>query len=79
MATEMLITIDHVHMQALSNCIFITTLLLASLIAKPLYELAILTAIYDMGLLFSQQQTKSLTFLSSEKFWEVHGGFLPMT
>ena len=71
----MLITIDHVHMQALGNCIFITTLLLASLIAKPLYELAI----YDMGLLFSQQQTKSLTLLSSEKFWEVHGGFLPMT
>ena len=75
MATEMLIMIDHVHMQALGNCIFITTLLLASLIAKPLYELAI----YDMGLLFSQQQTKSLTLLSSEKFWEVHGGFLPMT
>ena len=75
MATEMLIMIDHVHMQPLGNCIFITTLLLASLIAKPLYELAI----YDMGLLFSQQQTKSLTLLSSEKFWEVHGGFLPMT
>ena len=79
MATEMLITIDHVHMQALSNCIFITTLLLASLIAKPLYELAILTAIYDMGLLFSQQQTKSLTLISSEQFGEAQGGILPMT
>ena len=75
MATEMLITIDHVHMQALSNCIFITTLLLASLIAKPLYELAI----YDMGLLFSQQQTKSLTLISSEQFGEAQGGILPMT
>ena len=75
MATEMLITIDHVHMQAYSNCIFITTLLLASLIAKPLYELAI----YDMGLLFSQQQTKSLTLISSEQFGEAQGGILPMT
>ena len=63
MATETLLTVDHVHMQVLSNCIFIIIFLLANLIANPLYKLAILIAMCDMALLFSQQEAKLLALL----------------
>lgn len=58
-----LTTADDVHMQTLNTFIYSATILLANLVAKPLYEVAELLAIYDMALVFSQQQAKLLALL----------------